>query len=258
MLEVESIIWGDRLWRLERIKERRKMMAVIHQPMNRRAFAIAGLGAVVSLKATLAQSAAPASPVPADGALYRINLPASSLPPAPVSVGAVGVTMSPGTTALYPEGAAGRSVAIDHILAGNYEIESDSEIIHISAAGNVADVESGVTLTVATGETIILLQNEAAQRITAGDQETHTLTFGFFSLDRGTHESIVEGTVEQDVLGGTVLFALPEFGVTVAVIPADDASGLTNSVVQVPATLATDEQWVVVVLPLAEEATPVV
>jgi hypothetical protein len=232
-------------------------MAMIHQSMNRRAFAIAGIGAVVSVKATLAQSVEPASPVPADAALYRVNLPASSLPLAPVAVGAAGVTMAPGTTVVYPEGAAGRSVAIDHVLAGSYQIESDSEIIHIDAAGNVTDVEAGHEVTVATGETIVLLQNEAEQRISAGDRETRTLAFGFFSHERGTHKSIVEGTLEQAVLGGTSLFAVPESGVTVTVVPADEAALMTSSLAEVPVTLAAGEQWVVIVLPLGGEATPV-
>lgn len=224
--------------------------------MNRRAFGIVGLGAVFSTRETLAQIATPASPVPARAALYRVDLPASDLTPALVAVGAAGVTMTPGTTVDYAAGAAKRSVAIDHVLAGGYEIKTDSELLHVDTAGHLAHIVAGQTTTVATGETIVLLHNEAAQRITAGGKETHTFTVGFFSLERGSNETKVKGTLKQEVLGGTILQAVPASGVAVTVVRANNTRQLTGSVAQVPITLDSGEQWVVVILPLTGTATP--
>jgi hypothetical protein len=179
------------------------------------------------------------------------------LPQTPFAVGAAGVVMAPGTTVVYAEGAAGRSVAIDHVLVGSYDVETDSERVHIDSAGSQSDIAPGETITVAAGETVVLLQNEAEQRITAGDEETRTLTVGLFSLQQGTNETTVEGSLEQAVLGGTIVEAVPESGLTVTVVPAGEASQVTGSVAEVPVTLEGDEEWVVVFLPLTSEATPV-
>jgi hypothetical protein len=238
--------------------EERTMEAMTHQTMTRRAFAIAGVATVFSTRTALAQPATPASPALDIAALYRVDLPATSLPPAPVAVGAAGAMMTPGTTVVYPEGSAGRSVAVDHVLTGSYEAESGSEAIHIDAAGTITDIPAGQATTVAAGETIVFLRNEAGQRITAGEEETRTLTAGLFSLQQqGTNETTVDGMLEQEVLGGTIVSAVPEQGVTITFVPAGDASGLASSVAQVPVTLDSGEQWVMLVLPLAVEATPV-
>ncbi len=226
-----------------------------HRTMNRRTFALAGLGAIAGVNVTLAQPATPTSPTPAT--LYSIDLSASSLPAAPVAFGAAGVVMAPGTTVVYPEGAAGRSVGVDHILAGGYEIESDSELIHIDAAGATTEVPAGGKVTVAAGETVVILHNEAAQRITVGDEETRTFTIGFFSLQQGTNETEVEGTLEQSILGGVILQAVPESGVTLTIVPTEDASSLADVVAQIPMTLSTGEEWTAVLVPQAGEATPV-
>jgi hypothetical protein len=229
---------------------------MIQRTMNRRTFAITGLGVVLSTRTTLAQPATPASPTPADAVLYRVDLPASTLPPAPVAVGAAGVMMTPGTSVVYAEGASGQSIAIDHVLTGDYDVESDGELIHIDTDGTATSIDAGETTTVAAGQTIVFLQNEAAHGITAGGEETRTLTVGVFSLQQGTNEASVEGTLEQEVLGGTVLQALPESGITVTVVPAADASEMTDSVAQFPVTLSSGEVWIAVFLPMTSAQTP--
>jgi hypothetical protein len=229
---------------------------MMNRTMHRRAFAIAGLGVVFGARAALALPATPASPVPAGAELYRVDLTASSLPSAPIAVGAAGVSMTPGTAVVYAKGAAKQSVAIDHVLAGGYNIETDSELLHIDKAGNLTHIDAGQTTTVAAGESVVILHNEAEQRITVGDEETRTLTVGFFSLQRGTNETTVKGTLKQTVLGGTLLNQVPASGVIATVVPAADASRLTSAVAQIPVTLGAGEAWVVVVLPLTGAATP--
>ncbi len=223
-------------------------MAVPKGSMNRRVFAIAGFGAVVEMRSAFAQPATPASPVAVDAALYRVDLAASSLPATPIAFGVAGVLMTPGTAVVYPEGSAGQSVAIDHVLAGSYEIESDSELVHIDVAGNLSDIDAGESTTVAAGETIVILHNEAAQRITAGEEETRTLTVGFFSFEQGTNETQVEGTLEQQVLGGTMVGSVPDSGVTVTVVRPAEASGFVDPVAESPVVLSSGEEWAVVVL----------
>jgi len=226
-------------------------MENVQRTVNRRAFVIAGLGAAVSVKAAHAQPATPAaSPVAVQDAIYRVELAASSLPAAPVAVGAAGVLMSAGTTIVYPDGSAGPSVGIDHILSGGYEITTDSELIHLAADGKRTEIAAGETTTVATGETIVLLQNQAAQRIVAQDAETRTLAFGFFSLEQGTNESDVEGSLEQEMLGGTVLRTLPQTGVVVTLAPGEDAALSSESIVQLPISLENGKQLMLVVQPL--------
>ena len=218
--------------------------------INRRFLTIAGLAAVATARTAVAQPATPASPVAIAEALYTVDLAAATLPTAPVAFGAGGVTMDAGTVVAYPEGSAGQSVAIDHVLSGGYEIETDSELIHIDRTGKQTEVDSGQTTTVAEGETIVLFHNEAEQRITAGDRETRTVTVALFSLERGTNENVVEGTLEQVVLGGTIVDSLPEAGVTVTMVPSEQASAYPDPVAAVPFMLESGEKWTAVVVPL--------
>lgn len=224
--------------------------------MNRKMFMMVGLGTLLSTKIASAETAVPASPVPTDEALIDIGLPVSSLPPSPLAVGAVLVTMAPGTTIVYPEGAAGRSVAIDHVLEGGYEVESGGELMQIDVDGKRTDIKAQESTTLTAGQTVVFLQNEAQQRITVGKNETRTLTVGFFSLQQGTNESMVDGTLEQKILGGTVLQTLPDTGVTVTVVPANQANSLTDAIAKFPVTVDSGESWVVVVVPLVDKATP--
>ncbi len=220
------------------------------QPINRRLLTIAGLAAVATSRAAGAQPATPASPVAVPEALYTVDLAAAQLPPAPVAFGAGGVTMEAGTVVVYPEGSAGQSVAIDHVFAGGYEIETESELIHFDRTGKQTEVAAGETTSVAEGETIVLLQNEAEQRITAGDKETRTVSVAFFSLERGTNETNVDGTMEQVVLGGMIVDAMPETGVRVAMMPSDQAGAHPDLVAEVTFTLESGEKWTAVVVPL--------
>lgn len=216
--------------------------------INRRLLTIAGLAAVTTSAKAAAQPATPASPVAMAEALYTVDLDIASLPPAPVAFGAGGVMMEAGTVVVYPEGSAGQSVAIDHVFSGGYEIETDSELIHIDRDGKQTEVKGGQTTTVAEGETIVLLQNEAEQRITAGDMETRTVAVAFFSLERGTNETNVEGTLEQVVLGGTIVDEVPDAGVTVAMVPTEQASAYADPVATVPFTLESGEKWTAVMV----------
>lgn len=226
--------------------------------MNRRWFVLAGAGVLVSGRSAMAQSGTPVVPDDAGDALYRLDLDGDYFPPEPVVAGVVAVSMTAGTSVSYAEGASPESLAIDHVLTGGYTVETGSDTLLYSADGSEQlDVPGGESVTVESGETLVLVDNEAEQQFTVGDEDTTTLTVGFFTLNEGTNESTVDGDLSAAFLAGSQPTSMPDSGVTVAIVPAQDEEAWPDAVLRLPFETPDGGVWELVVLPLEANATPV-
>ena len=225
--------------------------------MNRRFFALAGASALIGVRSSLAQSATPAAHDDSSEALYRVDVPGDLLPKEPVLAGVIAVSMTAGTTVTYPEGSAPESLAIDHVLTGGYTLQSNSDVIHRASDGSAEEVPGGTEVDVSAGETVVLIENEAEQIITVGDEDTETLTAGLFTQNQGTNESTVDGELVPTFLGAAEPLELPSSGVTVMIVPdTGDASTWPDAVVRVAFETEDGNAWELVILPLAGSATP--
>jgi hypothetical protein len=146
---------------------------------------------------TAAEMATPSSPGvdTASESLAEIMLPASVIPPSPAIVDVWLATLGPGEELGFETGASPPSVVADVVLSGELKVVSEGRLQVQRAAGR-QDVPANTAVTIHPDETVIYVDNQAAQTFRNSSSEMLTaLSFGIYSA--APPSTFTEGEVSQ-------------------------------------------------------------
>ena len=128
--------------------------------------------------------------------LAEITLPAASLPPSPAVVDVWLATLRPGEQLGFETGASPPSIVADVVLSGELKVLSEGRLQILRAAGR-EDVPANTVVTIHPDETVIYVDNQAAQTFRNTSREMLTaLSFGVFSA--APPSTFTEGEVSQE------------------------------------------------------------
>lgn len=226
--------------------------------MNRRAFTLAGVGVVVFGRAASAQTGTPVLDDPAGNALISVSLEGEVLPTGSVIAGVVSTSMTAGTQVVYAEGGSPESLVIDHVLQGGYTVQSDSERRVVRADGSIETFAPGEDISVASGESLVLIDNELEATFAVGDEDTETLTIGLFTLGQGSNQMTVDGELDAVFVSGSQPVTLPERGVRLVVLETsgDDERDWPGALLQLPFETTDGPVRELILIPAETSATP--
>jgi mannose-6-phosphate isomerase-like protein (cupin superfamily) len=145
--------------------------------------------------------AAAATPIVASSAittetLAEITFPAASLPPSPAIVDVWLATLRPGEELGFETGASPPSIVADVILSGELKVLSEGRL-QVQRATGREDVPANTVVTIHPEETVIYVDNQAAQTFRNTSTEMLTaLSFGVFSA--APPSTFTEGEVSQE------------------------------------------------------------
>ena len=215
--------------------------------MNRRTLLLAGAGVLVTRSTLVAQEATPEASVP----VYRIALTEDQVPRSQLIIGAVSNVFSPGTSVVYPEGGSGESLVIDYVISGGYQVRSTVDMGLVSADGEQQVVAAGETADVVAGESLVIVENEEEVEMMAAEEQTSTLSLGFFTFVEGTGDVHTDGDLVSTFLGAVPPIPRPDGGVVVMLLegtsPAEDWEDALA--VLAARTESPPADWTFVVLP---------
>jgi len=134
----------------------------------------------------IATAAAMATPASSSGeitteAVARIALPAAAIPPPPAIVDVWLWTLSPNQEMAFATGELPPSIAADVLLSGEVTVHSAGRM-QVQRPQGVEEVPPGTDVTLQAGETVIYVDNQAAQTVrNTGDDWARAISFGVFS-----------------------------------------------------------------------------
>jgi mannose-6-phosphate isomerase-like protein (cupin superfamily) len=163
------------------------------------------------MSASLTSRAQDASPIPTSSvratpvtpgagitteALATIRLPAATIPPPPAIVDVWLATLRPGEELGFATGASPPSIVADVVLSGELMVLSEGRV-QVQRAAGLQDVAPDTAVTIHPGETIIYVDNQAAQTFrNRGSRTLTAISFGIFSA--APPSTFTAGPVSQE------------------------------------------------------------
>ena len=149
----------------------------------------------LSIGAEMATPVSPTTDITPE-TLAQITLPAASLPPSPAIVDVWLASLRPGEELGFETGASPPSIVADVVLSGALTVLSEGRL-QVQRATGREDVPAHTVVTIHPGETVLYLDNQAAQTFRNSSRETLTaLSFGVFSA--APPSTFTAGEVSQE------------------------------------------------------------
>jgi mannose-6-phosphate isomerase-like protein (cupin superfamily) len=128
--------------------------------------------------------------------LTQITLPAAAIPPSPAIVDVWLATLRPGEELGFETGASPPSIVADVVLSGELMVLSEGRL-QVQRLAGLENVPADTVVTIHPGETIIYVDNQAAQSFRNSSEEMLTaLSFGIYSA--APPSTFTEGEVSQE------------------------------------------------------------